>query len=113
MKILLILSILVCLVGTAMSSPCNAPTYPISGRVTAGGTGIRNARVTIARGEDGLRWSALTNSFGYYRLTIPPCGSFEASASARGYLFDYTYLFTLPVDELVEGRVFDFTATNN
>lgn len=100
------------LVAAAAAAPggaCTVPSYPISGSVTrGGGIGIRNARVTARRSEDGYAWSALTNAFGNYRFMVPTCGNFTITATARGYSFD-TVNLVLPRDQFADGTIIDFT----
>ncbi|HTH51549.1 MAG TPA: lamin tail domain-containing protein [Pyrinomonadaceae bacterium] len=65
-----------------------AASVSVSGRVlSAGGTGIRGARVTIL-GEDGRTRTVLSNAFGYYVFTSVESGrSYLLQASAKGFAF--------------------------
>jgi hypothetical protein len=60
------------------------------GRVTDGKHGV--PRVRIAANNV----SASTNSFGYYTMYIPNCGSYHVKASAKWFEFEAQDLF-LPV----------------
>ena len=66
----------------------SAADVSVSGRVVDGnGRGLRNVRVSIADSR-GNRFTAVTNTFGYYVFASVPSGdTYMASASARGMTF--------------------------
>jgi hypothetical protein len=65
-----------------------AATVFISGRVlTSGGSGLRNARVTLLE-PNGTTRSVVTNTFGYYRFdNVAAGGNYLLSAEFRGLRF--------------------------
>lgn len=69
-------------------APTAAPVY-ISGRVlTAGGSAVSGAVVTLT-GADGTVKSVRTNAFGYYRIDdVEAMGTGVLTASAKRYSFD-------------------------
>jgi len=78
-----------------------AANVSVSGRVvTANGSGIRNAIVTLT-GTDGVVRTARTTSFGYYRLIEIPAGqTYVLNASAKRYSFEPRTLVV--TDELTD-----------
>ena len=78
----------VCSAGTGVCIVTAAPAS-LTGRVlTAVGRGIKGARVNLSD-ESGVRATALTNTFGYFRFDGFPAGrSYILSATARRYSFE-------------------------
>jgi predicted extracellular nuclease len=72
------------------SAICTLTAAPVSvsGRVlSAAGTGVRGARVTMV-GDDGVTKTAIANAFGYYTFNDVASGrNYMLLAAARGYLF--------------------------
>jgi hypothetical protein len=74
--------------------------------MTASGSGIRNARVSMAA-PDGTNLYAFTNAFGYYTFDNVESGrDYLMNAAAKGYTFD-SHLVS--VRDTVAGM--DFTAS--
>ena len=93
-------------------TPVLAPTaagVTIGGRVlTAGGQGIRGARVSLTAPDGTIRFS-LTGSFGYYRFNdIPIGGIYVLTVSGKRYVFNNPTLVVAVNDELSN---LDFTAS--
>ncbi len=85
-----------------------AAAVSVSGRVVGtGGTGIRNASVSIIDGQGATR-TAVTNAFGYYTFdTVQSGGTYLMRASARGYTFSpktVTVTDTLSGIDFVSGQ---------
>ncbi len=99
-------------IGPTLPVTFTAAPVNISGKImTAAGTGIRNARVTLQNlnGNDTL--TTVTNTFGHYRFTGLPVGeTYMISVSAKGYEFPSgTQVFTL-LDELRDFNFFEGSA---
>jgi len=91
--------------------PVLAPTVAsvsIGGRVlTAGGQGIRNARVMLTAPDGTIRFS-LTGSFGFYRFNDVTVGAtYILTVSSRGFVFTDPTRVVSVNDELVN---LDFVA---
>lgn len=86
----------------------SAAEVAISGRVlTAGGAGIRNARLTLVA-PNGETRSALTSSFGFYRFDDVPVGAtYVISISAKRYSFSPRSIVVTVSDKISD---VDFTA---
>jgi len=81
-----------------------AAAVSISGRVlTAGGAGVRNARIEL-RSSDGNVVGTVSNAFGYYHFdSVSSGGMYVMSAAARGHQFAPRVLML--VDSLVNEDV--------
>ena len=70
----------------APGAPAVATVF-VSGRVTtSNGQGVGNARVSVSD-STGSVGSALTNSFGYYRIDVPQGGTYTISVGSKRYTF--------------------------
>ena len=70
--------------------PATAAAVSISGRImTAGGTGIGNAVVSLSGGDLTEPLITRTSSFGYYRFeNVPAGGTYIVTVSAKRYTFN-------------------------
>ena len=73
-----------------VSDIITAANADISGRVVnQSGGGISRARLTLLNTQTGASFSAITNSFGYFRFTNQPTGvTYILSAQAKGQTFN-------------------------
>jgi hypothetical protein len=78
----------ICSAGTGGCIVTAAPAI-LTGRViTAEGRGVKGARVNLSD-EAGVRATAVTNTFGYFRFDGVPAGrSYILTAAARGFRFE-------------------------
>lgn len=75
--------------SSEMSTPIATPGVSIAGRViTPGGTGLRNATVTITDADTGARNTATTSTFGYFSFDdMRTDRSYTLGVSSRRYRF--------------------------